>query len=290
MININYSSIYSLQKPISKEKYNINVFNTNMDLIDSVLNRIDKKNQSQDDLLATKESLNSEISRATAKENGIVKDLEAEINRAELAENNLSNNINNEINRAVITENQIQMSLLEHIADFNNVDNTADIDKPVSTAQQTAIDSAVSNHNTSTSAHSDIRNLISGLIIRLNALADSDDTTLDQLSEIVAYIKNNKGLIDGITTSKVNVSDVVDNLDSTSENKVLSAGQGNVLKNLITDLTDMVNNKIDKVSGKELSTNDYTIEEKNKLNGIASGAEVNRKITYNSETMTLIIK
>lgn len=33
--------------------------------------------------------------------------------------------------------------------------------------------------------------------------------------------------------------------------------------------------KVDKVSGKELSTNDYTTAEKNKLAGIASGAQVN---------------
>ena len=36
-----------------------------------------------------------------------------------------------------------------------------------------------------------------------------------------------------------------------------------------------INNKVDKVSGKELSTNDYTTEEKTKLSGIAAGAEVN---------------
>lgn len=261
-----------------------------MDLIDSVLNRIDNKNQSQDDLLATKESLNSEISRATAKENEIVKDLDTEINRAELIENDLSNNINNEINRAIMAENQIQTSLFEHIADFDNVDNTADIDKPVSTAQQAAIDLSTSNHNTSETAHGDMRDLISDLTTRLNALADSDDTTLDQLSEIVAYIKNNKSLIDGITTSKVSVSDIVDGLTSTITSKPLSANQGRVLKELIDALTSTVGNKIDKVSGKGLSTNDYTTTEKNKLNGIASGAEVNRKITYNSETMTLIIK
>lgn len=36
-----------------------------------------------------------------------------------------------------------------------------------------------------------------------------------------------------------------------------------------------LNNKVDKVTGKGLSTNDYTTSEKNKLSGIASGAEVN---------------
>ena len=34
--------------------------------------------------------------------------------------------------------------------------------------------------------------LITGLTTRLNTLADSDDTTLDQMSEIVEYIKSNK--------------------------------------------------------------------------------------------------
>lgn len=272
---------YSLQKPVSVEKYSISVHNMNMDLIDSALKRIEQKNESQDNLLATKESLNSEILRATTKETEIVQDLESEINRAEEAESDLSDDIVNEIGRATTAENQIQSNLSEHIQNFSNVDNTADLDKPVSTAQQSAIDTAVSNHNISTLAHDDIRNLISGLTTRLNALADSDDTTLDQLSEIVAYIKNNKDLIDGITTSKVNVSDIVDSLDSTAENKVLSSKQGNVLKGLITDLAGIVGDKVDKESGKGLSTNNFTTTEKNKLSGIASGANVNVQPDWN---------
>ena len=39
--------------------------------------------------------------------------------------------------------------------------------------------------------------------------------------------------------------------------------------------TDQLNNKVDKVSGKGLSTNDYTTPEKTKLAGIETGAEVN---------------
>lgn len=140
---------------------------------------------------------------------------------------------------------------------------------------------AVSGHNTSATAHNDIRDLISGLTTRLNALADSDDTTLDQLSEIVAYIKSNKSLIDGITTSKVSVSDIIDDLTSTAANKPLSAKQGKVLKDLIDAITTIAGNKVDKVSGKGLSTNDYTTAEKNKLSGIASGAEVNVQADWN---------
>lgn len=106
----------------------------------------------------------------------------------------------------------------------------------------------ISAHNTSTSAHTDIRNLINALTTRLNALADSDDTTLDQMSEVVEYIKNNKSLIDGITTSKVNVADIVNGLTSNASNKPLSAAQGVVLKGLIDTLTNS------KVSTSELTT------------------------------------
>ena len=73
-------------------------------------------------------------------------------------------------------------------------------------------------------------------------LLDSDDTSLDELQEIVTYIKNNKSLIDGITTSKVSVSDIVDNLNSNDTNKPLSAKQGHILKGLINNLQTAINN------------------------------------------------
>lgn len=91
----------------------------------------------------------------------------------------------------------------------------------------------VSEHNTASNTHNDIRLLVQGLTERLNALADSDDETLDQMSEVVAYIKSNKSLIDAITTSKVNVSDIIDNLTTNVSNKPLSAAQGVKLKALI---------------------------------------------------------
>lgn len=145
---------------------------------------------------------------------------------------------------------------------------------------------AVSSHNASVSAHSDIRALISGLAARLNTLADSDDTTLDQLSEVVAYIKNNKSLIDGITTSKVNVSDIIDDITSAEPGKPLSARQGTVLKGLVTDLAAIVEGKADMVSGKGLSANDYTDNDKSKLEGIAAGAQANVQSDWNTTDAT----
>lgn len=97
--------------------------------------------------------------------------------------------------------------------------------------------SAVSQHNTANDSHNDIRQLIAGLTTRLNALADSDDTTLDQMSEIVAYIKSNRSLIESVTTNKVNVADIIDNLTTNVSNKPLSASQGVALKALIDAIT-----------------------------------------------------
>ena len=49
------------------------------------------------------------------------------------------------------------------------------------------------------------------------------------------------------------------------------------IKNLFASKSDL-DTKVDKVTGKGLSTNDYTTDEKNKLNGIKSGAQVNPRV------------
>ena len=128
--------------------------------------------------------------------------------------------------------------------------------------------SAVSEHNASDKAHNDIRLLIEGLAARLSGIADSDDTTLDQLSEIVAYIKSNKSLIDSITTNKVNVSDIINNLTSNVSNKPLSAAQGVVLKALIDAIT--VPTKLSQLDG-DATHRTVTDVEKTTWNGKAAG-------------------
>ena len=98
----------------------------------------------------------------------------------------------------------------------------------------------------------------------VNTLLNSDDTTLDQTKEIVAYIKNNKNLIDAITTSKVNVSDIADNLDTNDPKKVLSAAQGVALKQSKVNVSDIADN---------LDT-----DNPNKVLSAAQGVELKRMI------------
>ena len=100
---------------------------------------------------------------------------------------------------------------------------------------------SVSSHNTAEDAHADIRLLVEGIANRMNALADCDDETLDQWSELVAYIKANRSLIEQITTCKVSVTDIINNLTTNVSNKPLSAAQGVVLKGLIDAMQTAVN-------------------------------------------------
>lgn len=108
-------------------------------------------------------------------------------------------------------------------------------------AKKSEVTQDIAGHNTEPTSHNDIRVLIKNLTDRLNTLANSDDVTLDQMSEVVAYIKNNKTLIDGITTSKVNVSDIISNLTTNLSNKPLSAAMGVELKKLIDAIKVSVN-------------------------------------------------
>lgn len=89
------------------------------------------------------------------------------------------------------------------------------------------------------------------------------DVVLDPNSS-AAYLQNasTNAYLEGKLKT---VAAPVDNLTSTSTTLPLSARQGKVLND----------GKVDKVSGKGLSTNDYTTTEKNKLAGIASGATKN---------------
>lgn len=103
-------------------------------------------------------------------------------------------------------------------------------------------DSKVSAHNVSDASHNDIRLLIQGLADRINAIANSTDIDLDDFKEVVAYIKANRGLIDAITTNKINYTDIINDLVTNVTSKPLSAAQGVAIKGLIDNLT---NSKLD---------------------------------------------
>ena len=140
----------------------------------------------------------------------------------------------------------------------------------------TTVDTKISTHNTSTTAHNDIRVLISDLTTKLNNFLDVDDTTTDQLSEVLTLINNNKGTLESLTTSKINVSDIVDNLTTNNTSKVLSAAQGVAIKDLIDALQTELDSKADSEhthTVSQISDLTATVTELNYVDGVTSAIQ-----------------
>ena len=137
---------------------------------------------------------------------------------------------------------------------LGNVDNTSDANKPISSATQTALDLKVdkitgkglSSEDYTTVEKTKLGTIATGAEVNVNA--DWDATTGD------AFILNKPTIpsISGLATTIY-----VDNQDAL---------------------------KVDKITGKGLSTNDYTTTEKTKLSGIQDGAEVNVNADWNATT------
>lgn len=111
--------------------------------------------------------------------------------------------------------------------------------KPTYTADEVGADPKgiaeriTSVHDSDAQSHNDIRLDLKALADKINAFLDSDDTTLDELTELIVAIKNNQGSISQLTSGKVNVTDIINNLTTNVTNKPLSAAQGVALKALI---------------------------------------------------------
>ncbi len=117
---------------------------------------------------------------------------------------------------------------------LGNVDNTADMDKPISTATQTALNLKANTVDVNTSLNTKINKssivstltstddnsvlaasqgpILKGLIDNINTILTSDDTTLDEIQELVNYIKQNRSDLDALGIS--NIAGLVDALAS----------------------------------------------------------------------------
>lgn len=132
---------------------------------------------------------------------------------------------------------------------------------------------------------------ITGLQDALNAIpSKTSDITNDGDGQspfaTQEYVEQNGGKIDVIELNGVE-QEIVDKKVSLDVDKQ-TVGLGNVdntsdlNKPISTATQNALDGKVDKVNGKGLSTNDYTDEEKLKLSGIESGAEVNVQSDWNS--------
>lgn len=174
---------------------------------------------------------------------------------------------------------------------LGNVDNTSDANKPVSTAQQEAMDSlfaqakkyaddkdALLLNNSSTAVDS--------IMELATAMAENEDVvdaleqaigTKAKASDLTSHTSN-KSNPHGITKEQLSLGDVENKSSATIRSEITKSNVTNALgytPYTQTEVDSLLDGKVDKVSGKGLSTNDYTTAEKTKLSGIAEGAQAN---------------
>jgi trimeric autotransporter adhesin len=146
----------------------------------------------------------------------------------------------------------INLTIDKSTVGLQNVDNTADLNKPISTAAQTALNLKYDASNPSN-------------------FVDANGAAL------AAPVKSVQGKTGIVVLDKSEIG--LGNVDNTSD----------LNKEISTAAQTALNNKVDKVTGKQLSTEDYTTAEKSKLAGIESGAQVNAVNSVNGKTGTVTL-
>jgi hypothetical protein len=164
------------------------------------------------------------------------------------------------------------ISELKTSLSLDQVNNTADASKPISTATQGALNTKVdkvTGKDLSTNDYSTAEKTKLAAITGTNT-GDQDLSAYATTAQVAT--KANAADVTTSLATKANASDVTTSL-ATKANTA--------------DVTTSLATKVDKVTGKELSTNDYTTAEKTKLaaiTGTNTGDQVN--ITGNAGTAT----
>lgn len=249
-------------------------------------------NKLQDAVVETQENLNNEINRATGAEKILTDNLSSEISRAKSSENTLTINLNSEITRAKSAE-----SILTTNLDF-------EINR--AKTKESSIDAELSNRYTKDKVYTKDE-----VLQKISELINNAPNVLDTFKEIADALGNDPnfattmttmlaGKVDKISGKGLSTNDYTDtekaNLADTN-NKKHEHGNKSVIdgitatligywnaaythisdsvKHITSDertLWNTVSNKVDKITGKSLSANDFDNNYKGKIDGISSNA------------------
>lgn len=81
--------------------------------------------------------------------------------------------------------------------------------------------------------------------IKIGTTEHELQTTIANIDGLQEVINDNKDTLKSLTTSKINVSDIANNLTTNSTSKVLSAAQGVAIQVLINSLQTAIDGKVD---------------------------------------------
>lgn len=205
-------------------------------------------------LIDSENSLLSELKRVISEANEILSTIDS-----------LSNgHIEDTNNPHKVTKSQIGLS---------QVDNTSDANKPISVLQQYELNKKVSkteiqDNVTSSDADKPLSAYRGKLLDeRITAVYDALVVAIQNSYQDSKQYSDNliAGVIDGAPES----------LNTLKEIATWIANDESGAAAFATRLTDLENNKVDKVDGKQLSTNDYSNEDKAKLKSLAEESQKN---------------
>ncbi|WP_252214393.1 hypothetical protein [Clostridium sp. VAP41] len=232
-------------------------------------------NNLQDAVNITQEELNKETNRATTRENNIEKDLNSEITRAKNAESTentratnaeklLTDNLNTEINRSKSAEKTLTENLNSEINRAKSVESdiTSKLNEEVNRAKtkENSIESNLNNYKTSND--SEIQGLKAKDIDLDNKKANLDYVNLELNKR---YTKDQTFTRDEVLKK---IQDLIGTAPDTLDTfKEIADALGND-PNFAATIMNALAGKVDKVNGKELSTNDYDNTEKSKLSDV----------------------
>lgn len=227
--------------------------------------------------LATLQSnIDKEAATARAAETKLGNDIATEKNRAESAEQTISTNLQNEIDRSTQIDTQHTNAINKEVQDRKEAIATEVSDR---TQADTTINNNISSLTNRVKVNEDKLTIINGNEATTGSIANAikqaksyTDTTVtaEQTRAENAEQKLTSDLASEVTRAKG-----AESANATAIANEVERATG-VEETLNSNITQLQAQKVDKVEGKGLSTNDYTTPEKNKLAAIE--AEANKYV------------
>lgn len=228
--------------------------------------------------LATLQSnIDKEAATARAAETKLGNDIATEKNRAQSAEQTISTNLQNEIDRSTQIDTQHTNAINKEVQDRKEAIATEVSDRNAAIlvetnrakAKEEELDNKITDHTTSSIA---------------NAIKQAKSYTDTTVTAEQTRAENAEQKLTSDLASEVTRAKGAESANATAIANEVERATG-VEETLNSNITQLQTQKVDKVEGKGLSTNDYTTPEKDKLAAIE--AEANKYVLPAATTTTL---
>lgn len=251
---------------------------------DNVINIAIDSDSLNQSLATLQSNIDKEAATARAAETKLGNDIATEKNRAQSAEQTISTNLQNEINRSTQVDTQHTNAINKEVQDRKEAIATEVSDRNAAIlvetnrakAKEEELDNKITDHTNATNAalalkadKSDTYGSIANAIKQAKSYTDTT-VTAEQTRAEAAEQKLTSDLASEVTRAKG-----AESANATAIANEVERATG-VEETLNSNITQLQTQKVDKVEGKGLSTNDYTTPEKNKLAAIE--AEANKYV------------